>query len=378
MEDSADDYQICNRCVMDSSASEITFDQNGNCNFCSSYFLKAQDRIFEGTVGEDMLNAVVSSIKKDGSKKKYDCIIGVSGGVDSTYVAYKVKQLGLRPLAVHFDNSWNSELAVSNIEQALDKLDIDLYTYVINWPEFRSLQKSFLLASTPDGEVPTDHAIAAILYKTAAKFNVKYIINGNNFKNEGILPESWAYGHIDWKYIRSVNKIFKGEKLRTFPHFGFLQFAYWTFIKRIKIINILNYLDFDKSKAIDLLKSELDWRPYGGKHHESVYTKFYQAYLLPLKFNIDKRRAHLSNQVVNNEVAREEALEELKKPILKDSEIVELNDFVKKKFKFSDVDFDRILNTAPKTFRDYPNSHFLVMKSRRVLNWMRTKGLFYK
>ena len=126
------------------------------------------------------------------------------------------------------------------------------------------------------------------------------------------------------------------------------------------------------------MKSELDWRPYGGKHHESVYTKFYQAYLLPLKFNIDKRRAHLSNQVVNNEVAREEALEELKKPILKDSEIVELNDFVKKKFKFSDVDFDRILNTAPKTFRDYPNSHFLVMKSRRVLNWMRTKGLFYK
>ena len=372
------EYQICRRCVMDSSIKEITFDDNGVCNFCTSYFNKVNDRLYHGKEGEQKLKELVATIKKEGKNNKYDCIIGVSGGVDSTYVAYLVKDLGLRPLAVHFDNNWNSELAVSNIEKALEKLGIELYTYVIDWNEFRELQRSFLLASTPDGEVPTDHAIAALMYTVAAKYNVKFIVNGNNFKNEGIMAESWAYGHIDWKYISSVHKIFSKKKLRKFPHFTFSKFAYWTFVRRIKIVNILNYMDFNKDKAIELLQKELGWRPYGGKHHESVYTKFYQAYLLPTKFNIDKRKAHLSNQVVNKEVDRSAALEELRKPILAEVEKNEMIEFVKKKFQFSDEDFQAIMDAPVKSFKDYPNDYYLVEKSRKVLNWMRNSGLFHK
>lgn len=372
------EYQICTRCVMDSSIKEITFDDKGVCNFCTSYFNKVNDRLYHGKEGEQKLKELVATIKKEGKNNKYDCIIGVSGGVDSTYVAYLVKDLGLRPLAVHFDNNWNSELAVSNIEKALEKLGIELYTYVIDWNEFRELQRSFLLASTPDGEVPTDHAIAALMYTVAAKYNVKFIVNGNNFKNEGIMAESWAYGHIDWKYISSVHKIFSKKKLRKFPHFTFSKFAYWTFVRRIKIVNILNYMDFNKDKAIELLQKELGWRPYGGKHHESVYTKFYQAYLLPTKFNIDKRKAHLSNQVVNKEVDRSAALEELRKPILAEVEKNEMIEFVKKKFQFSDEDFQAIMDAKVKSFKDYPNDYYLVEKSRKVLNWMRNSGLFHK
>jgi GMP synthase PP-ATPase subunit len=198
-------------------------------------------------------------IKKASIGKKYDCLIGVSGGVDSTYTAFLVKQLGLNPLAVHFDNGWYSELAVNNIQKTLEILKIDLYTYVVNWEEFKDLQLSFLKSSTPDGEIPTDHAILSVLYEIARNNKIKYIISGNNFKSEGIMPRFWAYGHIDWKYIKSIHHIFGSKKLKTYPHLTIFKFLWYTLFCRIKIISILNYIDYDKSSAMEVLQNKSVW-----------------------------------------------------------------------------------------------------------------------
>jgi len=207
----------------------------------------------------------------------YDCIIGVSGGVDSSYVAYVVRQLGLRPLAVHLDNGWDSELAVSNIKNFLNKLDIDLYTHVLDWEEFKQLQIAFLEASTPDSEVPTDHAIMAVLYKEAAKRNIQYIILGVNTVTEAIHAPRWSYGHNDWRYIKSVNRLFGKIKLKRFPHFSLFNLIYYSIIKRIKIVRILDFVNYKKQEAMRILQDELYWKPYGGKHYESIYTRFFQG-----------------------------------------------------------------------------------------------------
>ncbi|HPH99331.1 MAG TPA: N-acetyl sugar amidotransferase [Chitinophagaceae bacterium] len=238
--------KICTRCIMDSSDPDISFDEKGICNHCHRYDGLINTRVFHGDVAKAQLEKVTEQIKKRAKGKEYDCLIGVSGGVDSTYVAYLVKQLGLRALAVHFDNGWNSELAVSNIEKTLKKLSIDLYTYVIDWEEFKSLQISFLKASTPDGEVPTDHAINALLFQIAAKHNIKYIISGMNFATESMSVPAWAYGHSDWKYIKGVHKKFSAIKLKQYPHFSLLKLFYFTFIKRIQVLAILNYIEYNK------------------------------------------------------------------------------------------------------------------------------------
>ena len=216
-------YKICTRCIMDTSDPEIEFDNNTVCNHCKKYEELAAELTIPSQDRKKILQDIIHKIKMKGKNKKYDCIIGVSGGADSTYVAYLVKEFGLRPLAVHLDNGWNSELAVSNIEQTLKRLNIDLYTYIINWEEFKDLQLSFLKASTPDLEIPTDYAIAALLYKTAIKNNISYLILGTNITTEAILPPRWSCGHGDWKYIKSVHNKYGSKKLRTFPHFNFLQ-----------------------------------------------------------------------------------------------------------------------------------------------------------
>ncbi|MFZ6009546.1 MAG: N-acetyl sugar amidotransferase, partial [Bacteroidota bacterium] len=212
-------YRRCSVTVMDTVADpDISFDKAGVCNYYYDYKSGAAQRLFNADSMSGKLHDLILKIKRQGTGHEYDCLIGISGGVDSTFVAYKVKELGLRPLAVHFDNGWNSELAVKNIENTLKRLDIDLFTYVIDWEEFRSLQIAFLKASTPDGEIPSDHAIFALLFKVAAQHNIKYILNGNNFSTESVHPKTWSYGHIDWKYIRYVNKAFGTKKLKHYPH----------------------------------------------------------------------------------------------------------------------------------------------------------------
>lgn len=356
---------------------DITFDENGVCNYYHLFQERAKLRLFDTEKDKNKLNEIVLKIKEAGKTHEYDCIIGVSGGVDSTYVAYLVKQLGLRPLAVHFDNGWNSELAVKNIEQVLNKLNIDLFTYVIDWEEFKSLQLAFLESSTPDGEIPTDHAISALLYKIANEKKVKYIINGNNFATESVMPITWAYGHIDWKYIRWINNAFGSKKLKDYPHLTISKYFYYAFLRRIRSVSILNYLPYQKSEAMRILQEELGWKYYGGKHYESIYTRFYQGYILPEKFKIDKRKAHLSTLIFSGQLTRDDALIELKKPIYPGDLLVEDQAFVIKKLDLTADSFKRLMQLPCKTFQDYPNQYNLLKFFRKTLNRLRGKGLMY-
>ncbi len=372
------ELKICKTSVMDNIADpDIFFDENGVSNYYYEYHEKAKSRVFNSPSDGSKLNEIVSKILEAGKGKEYDCIIGVSGGVDSTYIAYKVKELGLRPLAIHFDNGWNSELAVKNIENTLKKLDIDLFTYVIDWEEFKSLQLAFLKASTPDGEIPTDHAIFALFFKIAQEKRIKYIINGNNFETESVMPLTWSYGHIDWSYIKNVNRIFGAAKLNTYPTITPLKYFYYTFVKGIRIISLLNYMPYNKIEAMDLLQNKLDWKYYGGKHYESIYTRFYQGYILPQKFKIDKRKAHISSLIFAGQMTREEGLEELKNPIYPEALFKEDKGFVLKKLGLSPVEFDKILISTNKTFKDYPNQYNVLKKLRKILNILRGKGLAY-
>ena len=371
-------YQICTRCIMDTSDQDIIFDKNGVCSHCHRYYEELPKRVFKGKEAESKLDSLLSQIKTAGKGNEYDCIIGVSGGVDSTYVAYLAKKFGLRPLAIHFDNGWNSELAVSNIEKTLDKLGIDLYTYVIDWEEFRDLQLSFLKASTPDGEIPTDHAINALLFKQASKRNIKYILSGMNFATESMAVKSWSYGHSDWKYISSVHKQFGSSSLKNYPHFNFFHLFYWTYLKRIRTVSILNYLDYNKKDVMNILQNELGWVYYGGKHYESVYTRFFQGYILPKKFNIDKRRGHLSDLINSGQIERETALADINTvgydPILMEQD----KQFVMKKLLLTDEKFGEILELPKKSFNDYPNNEKKVASLKLFVNELRKRGLYSK
>jgi len=356
-------YRICTRCVMDTSDPDIEFDQNGVCNHCRAYDKVVKSRVFAGEEGRKRLEEIVAKIKKDGVGKRYDCIIGVSGGVDSTFVAYKVKQLGLRPLAVHLDNGWDSELAVNNIHKALNSLGIDLHTHVIDWEEFKDLQLAFLKASTPDSEIPSDHAIVSILYQMAEKIGVKYIIIGRNVRTETHIAPAWSMGHFDWKYIESVHKQFGHVPLKTFPHRNRRQELYYR--EKQQWINILDYVDYVKKDAIKILEQELGWQYYGGKHFESIYTRFFQGYILPRKFRYDKRRGHFSSLICSGEMTREQALETLKDPPYPLEMQKADREYVVKKFGITEEEFERIMNLPKKTIYDYPS---YARDDRRLVN----------
>lgn len=363
---------------MDTTDEDILFNEQGICNHCLEYQEKEKIRTFSGNEAKKQLELLIKKIRTQGQKKEYDCIIGVSGGVDSTYTAYKCKELGLRPLAVHFDNGWDSELAVSNIEKVLNKLGIDLYTYVVDWEEFKDLQLSFLLASTPDAEIPTDHGIYAILMKIAAKKNIKYIISGMNYRTESILPLSWTYGHADWNYIKNVHKRFGQIKLKTFPHYSIFYLLYISILRQIKFVSLLNYIDFNRNEALNILKEELGWKYYGGKHYESIYTRFFQSYILSTKFNIDKRKAHLSNLINSKQLSREQALFQLEKESYPSEFLKNDREYVIKKLVLTEEKFQEILKSAIKSFRDYKTNYKLISYLRIFLLFLRKRGLVRK
>jgi N-acetyl sugar amidotransferase len=342
---------------MDTTDPEIQFDSQGICNHCREY-----DRVvLTGYYTKDKekgLESLVSTIRSKGEGKSYDCIIGVSGGVDSTYTANLTKELGLRPLAVHLDNGWNSEMAVANIENVLNRLGIDLYTQVLDWEEFRDLQVAFLKASTPDGEIPTDHAITNVLYEQAAKHGIGYIILGNNTTTEGIMPLRWSYGYRDWRYIKSVHGTFGKVDLRHFGHYNLARLAWYQAVKRISIVRILDYVNYTRQDALDTIQSKLGWKNYGWKHYESIYTRFFHGYVLPRKFHIDKRRAHLSALICSGQTSRTEALNELQKdPYTNPNLMAEDLEYVIKKLQLTPVSFKEIMETSPLCFRDYNNNY---------------------
>jgi N-acetyl sugar amidotransferase len=294
-------------------------------------------------------------MKQSGKGREFDCVVGLSGGIDSSYAAYIARQHGLRVLAVHMDNGWNSEEAVLNIKNIASKLQVEYESYVLDWEEFKDLQIAFLRASVPEADTPTDIAILSSLHKVAAKYGVKYIVSGGNFATEGILPKTWHYNAKDLRYFNHIQKRFGKKRLKKFPTFGFLTEMYYKFVKGIKMTYILNHVPFDKNEAMALLEKELHWKYYGGKHYESKYTGFIQAYYLFEKFGIDYRRATFSSQICVGAATREEALEVLKTKPYNEEQIRIEKTYIAKKLGLSDQEFEAILHLPAKWYRDYPN-----------------------
>lgn len=356
-------YQVCTRCIMDTTDPLIVFDEHGICNHCRQYDERALRELRTPEIRQHHLDALVKDIQASGRGKEYDCILGVSGGADSSYVAYLAKGLGLRPLAVHLDNGWNSELAVDNIKRVLSSLDVDLYTHVVDWDEFRDIQISFLNASVPNAEIPTDHAINALLWNHARKNRIKYILSGSNVKTEGIMPLAWTYSSLDLYHIRSIQRRFGTHPLKTFPRLGLLKFAYYVFALRLRMVNLLDFLDYDKAEAIKTLENKLGWRPYPEKHHESVWTRFYQGEYLVAKFGYDKRRPHLSTLVASGQISRQEALQRLGEDTYPDALRRQDYNFVLKKFGLSREEYEHLLKLPIKSHLDYPNLKAFYLRS---------------
>lgn len=353
---------------MDTTDLNIAFDQSGECNHCHTYDEIARTKVLPEESKMHILRQLVDEIKKRGEGQEYDCIIGLSGGVDSSFVAYCVKELGLRPLAIHLDNGWNSELAVKNIENIVKKLGIDLYTYVIDWEEFRDLQLAFLKASVVDIEMLTDNAIIVIMDRIARERNIKYFLSGTNFATESVMPHTWYYSQKhDSKNIQSIHKQFGTiKKLKSYPIFSFPEFVRYTYYSEIKTIPVLDYLEYDKGKAMQLLAEKLDWKDYGGKHWESKFTHFYQVYILPVKFKIDKRRAHLSSLVLSNQISRDKALEIIGREIYDLKQLQEDIEYVRKKFDLTPEEFDELIAASPKSHYDYSSFSNYQRKLRKV------------
>jgi N-acetyl sugar amidotransferase len=308
----------------------------------------------------------VNEIRKKGNGKRYDCIIGVSGGVDSTMVAYHIKRLGLRPLAIHFDNGWNDELAVQNIEKCLKTLEIDLITEVVEWGEFRDIQMSLFKASVPNVEAATDHAIMALLYKKAAEHGIKYIISGGNIATEGIMPKSWMYDNRDLKHIKAIHRKFGTHPMRTYPCASLLTYAWHVFVRRIRYVPILNYTSYNKIEAKTLITNELGWRDYGGKHYESFFTKFFQSYYLPVKFGMDKRRPHLSTLINSGQITRESAIIELEKLPYEEGKIQIWTEYFLKKMKINSDEWKILMETKPMRSSNYPSNAWLLKNTRLI------------
>jgi N-acetyl sugar amidotransferase len=338
-------YQQCTISVMDNIAdADIKFDENGICNYYYEYLTAEKNEVFKGPEGEAKLARAIENIKKEAGSNKYDSILGLSGGADSTYLAWLAKKNGLNPLVVHFDYGWNSEMATSNIEQTVKRLELDLYTYVMNWEEFKDLLRSYFKASVIDLDVPADHMIFGALYKTANKYGIKTLLSGNNVQTEHTLPPSWNYNKFDIVNLRSIHSKYGEGKLDHLPVLGLWQSAYYQLIKNIKSIRLLNFQEYNKAAIKDIIKRELNWRDYGGKHHESVFTRFYQGYILPHKFNIDKRKAHLSTLIFSGQISKSEALAELELPTYDLGLQMEDKVYVAKKLGFTKEEFDELLN----------------------------------
>ena len=375
-------YQQCAVSVMDTIADpDIHFDEKGISIYYYEYAEKEKLFVPEQSEAEAKLAELVAQIKQAGVGKKYDCITGISGGVDSSYLCLKAKQLGLRPLIVHFDNGWNSELAVKNIEHIISKLGFDLFTLVVDWNEFKDLQLSYLKASVVDIEALTDHAIAGTLYKIAAENNIKYILSGYNVVTEGVLPSYWVFNKSDGTNIKDIHKKYGTVPLKTYPLFGLKERKYFAGVKGIETINLLNFLPYNKAAVKEIITKELGWRDYGGKHYESIFTRFYQSYILPVKFGIDKRKAHLSNLIFSGQLTKEKALEELSKPIVDSQQLQEDYEFVLKKLNLSQTEFEAILAqprrehnefaTLQSVFKKYP----ALILFRPVVKLIRKLGL---
>lgn len=359
-------YQMCTVSVMDTTDPDIWFDEDGVSSHVLLFRQELQQTLEAANNGKRLteLHSLFDKIKEAGKGKPYDCIIGVSGGVDSTYLILQAVKYGLRPLAVHFDSGWNSELAVHNVNNIVQKLNLDLYTDVVDWREMRDLQLSFFKASVPNCDIPTDHAFPSVAYEQATKYGVKYILSGHNIATESILPKSWGHDAGDDRHLKAIQKRFGTVPLKNYPTLSLFKRTFWyETVKGIKTVDPLNYMPFYYDDAKQTIIEELDWRDYGGKHHESVFTRYFQGYYLPHKFGYDKRKAHFSSLIVSGQMTREEALEKLEQPTYDLALREQDHQFVAKKLGVSVAELEEIIAQPPVAHLEYPN----YLKRRRMV-----------
>lgn len=348
--------QTCLRCVMDSSDPSVSFDPQGICNYCTDYFSTKQYDWHRGSIGAKKLSSLVNKLRISGKGKPYDAILGLSGGIDSSYLALRSKEWGLRLLVVHVDAGWNSEIATSNIERLVDYCGYELYTNVINWSEMRSLQLAYLRAGVMNQDAPQDHAYFASLYKFAVANKINTIFSGGNISTEGIAPD-FMYDPLDLSNLLSINSQFGTAPLTTFPKLTFFdRYILYPFFYRLKVVRPLNYLDYSKANALSELTNIVGWCDYGRKHGESHFTKFFQNYYLPQRYGFDKRRHHLSSLVVTNQISRDDALASLEEPLLSTAEMSQSIDYICAKLNISHNDLNQLMKLPHVSHLAFPNS----------------------
>lgn len=350
-------YKMCTRCIMDTTDTDIKFDTQGVCNHCHEFENVTTKRWFPNEKGAQKLQNLIKEIKQSGEGAEYDCIMGLSGGVDSSYLALLVKDYGLRPLVVHVDAGWNSELAVYNIEKIIKYCGYDLHTIVMDWDEMRDLQLSYLKAGVANQDVVQDHAFFSSLYHFAVKSKIKYVISGGNVATEAISPpKSWQHSKMDAISLHAIHKKFGKIKLKTYRTISFLEYyLYYPFIYKMKTVNPLDFVDYNKAEALKFLKEKVGYKEYSRKHGESVFTKFFQNYYLPKKFNFDKRKPHLSSLIVSGQMTRAEALEELEKPLYDPRELKEDLAYIAKKLQITSDELTALIESPGHHYTEFKN-----------------------
>ncbi len=358
--------QICSRCIYDETIPYTSFDEKGVCNYCRQHEQLEQEYP-TGDEGWKRLEQLAQKIKRAGRGKQYDVVVGVSGGCDSSYMVYLAKELGLRPLAAHFDNTWNSKIAVENIHNVLKGLDVDLFTHVVDNYEYNDIFKSFLKASVPDIDTPADIGLATTHYLAAQKYKIKYIFEGHSFRTEGISPHGWFY--MDAKYIDTVQKLFGSQEFETYPNLWMSRWLKWTIVDRVKKIRPLYWVSYKKEDTKKFLSKEYGWKWYGGHHMENRTAYFTNNYYLPRKFNIDLRYSEFSALIRNGEMSRDEALVKIKEAKPFDEGIL---DEIKKRLDFTDETFSQIMEAPRKTYRDY-DTYKKTFEKMRGFFWLMYK-----
>lgn len=355
----------CTRCVMDTTDPEIVFDRDGVCNHCLEFDNHTSKRWFPDDEGASILSTLFEKIKRQGEGREYDCIIGLSGGIDSSYLALILKDYGLRPLVVHVDAGWNSELAVHNIERIVKYCKYDLHTHVVDWQEVKDLQLAYLKAGVANQDVVQDHAFFASLYRFAIRNKIKYVISGGNIATESIFPMAWHHSAMDAINLKSIHKKYGSRKLKDYKTISFLDYyLFFPFWYGMHVVRPLNFMPYVKRDAQKILKERVGFKDYGGKHGESRFTKFFQNYYLPVKFNIDKRLPHLSSLVLSGEITRDEAIAELSKPLYCQAELKDDLSFVAKKLGLTPDKFSSLVEAPSQDYRNFSNwdSRFAVLK----------------
>ncbi len=362
-------YQICTHCIMDTSDSNIVFDERGWCDYCNNYHKNILPNWHPDERGRKQLEADVAQIKRDGVGKTHDCLIGLSGGVDSSYVAHLAKEFGLRPLLFHVDAGWNSQQAVNNIEKMVDGLGFDLHTEVVNWREMQDLQLAYFKAGVPHIDTPQDHAFFAALYNFAAKNKVKYILTGANYSTECVRePLEWHYHASDLVQLKDIHKRFGTRPLKTFPMCDILTFKlYYRFVKGIKVVKPLNCVPFIKEEAMQNLVDRYGWQKYAHKHYESRFTRFYEGYWLPTKFGFDKRRAHFSSLVLTGQLTRAEALEKIAIKAYSEATIAEDFEYIATKLGITIDELKGYMAGENKSYHDYKSNMPIIDLGTKVL-----------